>query len=140
MLYTNGHWRQTSGCRGCRCTCCLFGLEVLKSIKDYIMTKYRDIFFIIPALIFFDITKYILLNKSQTHTPTFQARLAPMRMGITTYLNYDLKNSNCPQKRPKHKVQSNSIREVPNSSGGCLVKCDFLRSYLLLTWPAFKCI
>ena len=25
-------------------------------------------------------------------------------------------------------------------SGGCLVKCDFLRSYLLLTWPAFKCI
>ena len=62
-------WRQTSGCRGCRCTCCLFGLEVLKSIKDYIMTKYRDIFFIIPALIFFYITKYILLNKSRTHPP-----------------------------------------------------------------------
>ena len=86
MLYTNGHWRQTSGCRGCRCTCCLFGLEVLKSIKDYIMTKYRDIFFIIPALIFFYITKYILLNKSRTHTPTFQGRLAPMRMVITIWI------------------------------------------------------
>ena len=34
------------------------GLEVSKSRKDYIMSKYRDIFFIIiPALIFF-----ILLN------------------------------------------------------------------------------
>ena len=35
---------------------------------------------------FFYITKYILLNKSRTHTPTFQARLAPMRMGITIWI------------------------------------------------------
>ena len=28
------------------------GLKVSKSRKDYVMTKYRDMFFIIPALIF----------------------------------------------------------------------------------------
>ena len=59
-------WRQTSGCRGCRCIPCFFGLEVSKSRKYYIMTKYRDTFFIIPAMFLFYFTKYILLNKSRS--------------------------------------------------------------------------
>ena len=54
---------------------------VSRSQKDYIMSKYRDIFFIIiPALIFFYFTKYILLNKSWSLAPQLKARLAPMFM------------------------------------------------------------